>query len=635
MRSPSFLCLLPLLFLPFPALDAQTPISGTINTYVSVTATNLPNNAMTVSSVAGFSLGDLVLVIQMQGASITSSPANSSAYGTITSYAGAGSYDLVNICSINGNELTFEQTLVNNDYHVAGHIQIIKVPQYTQVEVTGTLTGQAWDGSTGGIVVLIAHEKLTLSADIDMDAKGFRGGVYQNDNTTSCFGRESDYYYSTEVEGGKKGEGIANYITAKEYGRGAQANGGGGGNDHNSGGGGGGNGGAGGIGGKNDEPKFWLCDGRDPGVGGKSLTTANRLFMGGGGGAGHGNNFNASNGDGGTSGGNGGGLVLLIADTLAVNGSVTITADGVSAAHSRYDGAGGGGAGGSIFLAVNTYSGSNLSLSLTGGNGGNASNDNDNRCYGPGGGGAGGMVKSTSSLPGFISRNLSGGTTGATIFSSANNCDTGGSNGGTGVTAVEALVKSTTNYPFCNLLPVSWGEVGIEPEGMKARLHWSIENAYQHAYFTVERSADFVNFEAIATISAALPRPNAGAFSWVDAQPITGQTSYYRIRQVDMNGAFSFSPVLSLTLESPFTATISPNPLLPNRPLYLTYTLPESGELGIMLMDGVGRKIYANRFKLMAGNGTLELPLKLPKGMYSLQVYAGEAKVTKRLVVVE
>lgn len=47
----------------------------------------------------------------------------------------------------------------------------------------------------------------------------------------------------------EKGEGIANYITGKQFARGKQANGGGGGNNHNTGGGGGSLGGDGGQGG--------------------------------------------------------------------------------------------------------------------------------------------------------------------------------------------------------------------------------------------------------------------------------------------------------------------------------------------------------------------------------------------------
>ena len=612
-------------------LHAQTSISGTINTYVSVTALNLPSNAMTVSSVAGLALGDLVLIIQMQGASITSTPATSSAFGNVTSYGGAGSYELVNICSINGNELTFEQELVNNDYESSGKIQLIKVPQYSHAEVTSTLTGQAWNGSTGGIVALIASEKLTLSADINMDEKGFRGGVYENDNTTNCNGTESNYYYATAVDGGEKGEGIAAFISGKEYGKGAQANGGGGGNDHNSGGGGGGNTAAGGLGGENDDPGFFRCKGRHPGIGGKALSPTNRLFLGGGGGAGHGNNQGVIAG--GTSGGNGGGIVLIITDTLEANGSVSITVNGESAANSVADGAGGGGAGGSIYLDVNTYIG-NPTLATVGGDGGDANNDNQNRCFGPGGGGAGGQIKSSNSLPGAVPTSVLAGTAGATIFTSNGSCNVGATNGSNGIISVEALVRSTTNYPFCNLLPVTWGDVSIQALEKEALLTWEVENAYQHAYFTIERGTDGRTFEPLFKLSDALSSSHEGTFKWLDNDPIIGIKSYYRIRQTDLNGNFSFSSTLSLTLTSPFSLTIYPNPLLANRPLQVTYFLPTSGNISFRLVDGMGRAVYEKRIHAEIGKGNLTLPISLAKGIYFLLVNTPEEKVVKRLVVI-
>jgi len=228
------------------SLAAQTNISGIINQYSAVSSVDYPGNMLTVPDASLFSAGERLLLIQMQGASIDET--NSSAFGDVSIYGGAGNYELVTICEIVGNSLSLENELVNTDYDAAGSLQLVTIPSYKDAVVTAELTGQAWDGATGGVLAVSVGNDLTLDAPVVMDGKGFRGGVFENNLSNCTFILPVlGYFNDTPTDGGgKKGESISPYISAKEYGRGAQAGGGGGGNDHNSGGGGGANAGAGG-----------------------------------------------------------------------------------------------------------------------------------------------------------------------------------------------------------------------------------------------------------------------------------------------------------------------------------------------------------------------------------------------------
>lgn len=376
--------LLPLLFLfPFTGA-AQTPIGGVVNEYAVVTGIDYCAATVSVNNASTFSAGNRVLLIQMKGAEINAS--NASAFGTITNLNSAGLYEWGTVESITGNGVRLQNTLVNV-YDITGNVQLIKVPQYTDAVVTAPLSAPAWNGNTGGVLVLEVSGQLTLQADVDLNRKGFRGGaagITQANNCTWLANQNAYFYALNNWRGAAKGEGIAAFIPGAEAGRGAQANGGGGGNDHNSGGGGGGHLNAGGQGGNNNEPATFGCDGDFPGIGGRAVTNAGqRLFLGGGGGAGHDNN------DLGTDGGNGGGIIFIAAGSITGNG-FKLMANGASAGNSLSDGAGGGGAGGSIIISAETVT--NLGFEAKGGNGGNADNGNAARCMGPGGGGAGGRI---------------------------------------------------------------------------------------------------------------------------------------------------------------------------------------------------------------------------------------------------
>lgn len=364
---------------------AQTNISGIINRYAAVTAIDTCTATLTVQNATGFEPEMEVLILQMQGATI--SDANNNSFGNITALNSAGLYERAIIESVNGNQLVLRNAILNR-YQVNGLVQVVSIPIYENAVVSDTLKAKPWDGKTGGILALEVTNTLRLNAPIDADGKGFRGGTADITASNNCgaFTNANAYFYNlNNWRGATKGEGIAALLSGKEAGRGAQANGGGGGNDHNSGGGGGANATAGGNGGKNEEPDFLGCSGQNPGIGGRAINfTDNRIFFGGGGGAGHENNQL------GTDGGNGGGIIILIAKNVEGN-NLKISANGITPDTTSGEGGGGGGAGGTIVLDIQNLV-SPFLLEAQGGAGGAINNNNQQRCHGPGGGGAGGRI---------------------------------------------------------------------------------------------------------------------------------------------------------------------------------------------------------------------------------------------------
>src|SRR6185437_7379726 len=185
------------------------------------------------------------------------------------------------------------------------------VPQFSTLTVSAPLTGTAWNGTTGGVMVFEVGGTLTLSSTISMDNTGFRGGsIVTLPGATACnsgpYTLATTPTATTAQNSAGRGEGIV--TNAAAWGRGAMANGGGGGSGHNGGGAGGGNYCAGGIGGyeysacynsSGPFPYYQTVPIYAAGFGGVAtnrqalpgyaLTPGNtNIFMGGGGGAGDG-----------------------------------------------------------------------------------------------------------------------------------------------------------------------------------------------------------------------------------------------------------------------------------------------------------------------------------------------------------
>ncbi|HUS85828.1 MAG TPA: gliding motility-associated C-terminal domain-containing protein [Bacteroidales bacterium] len=384
-------------------------ISGVVNSYAKVTSVGA--DFVIVDDVSAFATGDTVLLIQMKGVGV-SSVYNPALFGIEESYNGQpGFYEFILIEQVETGpkKITFRNSLIGT-YDPTGMVQLIKVPSYDEVSIDGTLTCDKWDVSkgTGGIVAIIARNKVSLNAGIDVSGKGFRGAIPASVNGDCAdVSGDSLYYHTSMMTAGRKGEGLATHIEGgvlldtNKYAKGKQyiSTAGGGGNGQFAGGGGGGGFGNGGSGYKED------CSAIGGGKGGEEIVYANlsgRVFMGSGGGSSGYTTGSASRG------GNGGGMVFILTDTIAGNGfTIVVSGDSASTITSGQAGAGGGGSGGSIIISSSTFDPTDLNLVATGGHGGHTQN-----FYGSGGGGSGGFIWTKTSLSGNITTNINGGLQG-------------------------------------------------------------------------------------------------------------------------------------------------------------------------------------------------------------------------------
>ena len=355
-------------------LDDTPTISGVINCYTLVISLGKqPTSQIHVKDIKGFAIDDKVLIVQMQEKQSIKTQFNKT-----VPYTFAGNHEFGRIVSINGNTIALERQLTHQ-YSSSGKVQLVRVPEYSNVAIIGELTCKSWDGETGGILAFDVKGSLTMQAHINVSGKGFKGSTTESESSSSVF-----YQDSRSVSSSSYGEGIEliGNATTSSY---QYSNGGESGAINNMGGAGGANvscGGDGSIGWTSELSVNEFI----PSKGGRALYNNNKkVFMGGGGGAGH-----ADDGDTGY-GGNGGGIVFVSCNNFICNG-YSINANGTHGKESSFDGSGGGGAGGTVYLDIENLN-YPLVINSLGGNGGNSVITNpDLPPAGSGGGGGGGLL---------------------------------------------------------------------------------------------------------------------------------------------------------------------------------------------------------------------------------------------------
>jgi uncharacterized repeat protein (TIGR01451 family) len=192
------------------AAGIATDITGVVNTYFRPALKRVAAGTDKIDIVAGAAKGmnqdiqpgDLLLIIQMQDASITS--ANNDTYGSSstdnqgsgqTNMGTTGLYEYATADSVvkyadGGTQLKLKRSLINsyvssditkdaNGATTAGQkrFQVIRVPQYASVTVKGTLYASPWDGNVGGILAVDTFGKFDLNNQrMSANSVGFRGG---------------------------------------------------------------------------------------------------------------------------------------------------------------------------------------------------------------------------------------------------------------------------------------------------------------------------------------------------------------------------------------------------------------------------------------------------------------------------
>lgn len=182
------------------------------------------------------------------------------------------------------------------------------------------------------------------------------------------------------------------------------------------------------------------------------------------------------------------------------------------------------------------------------------------------------------------------------------------------------------------MLPVELSRFEVEVKGQSAKLFWRTENELNNHYFEIQRSEDARNWSALGRMEGNGTTFVPQEYIFMDDAPRAG-VNYYRLRQVDYDGAFEFS-----TIEQANFGTATPDFECYPNPAKSALTVqwqPESGrDLIAELFDATGKVVYQKQLSMDAGR--LEIDLQLfAAGVYALRLSDGDTGLMiKQLKVV-
>ncbi len=191
----------------------------------------------------------------------------------------------------------------------------------------------------------------------------------------------------------------------------------------------------------------------------------------------------------------------------------------------------------------------------------------------------------------------------------------------------------TTN-PALNPLPVTWIDFTGRSANGTTLLNWITSVEKDNAFFTVERSADNSGFETIGKVAGKGNSSNTNYYSYTDNAPLSGD-SYYRIKQTDLDGKYSYSKTIRVSNNGTAAAGLRlyPNPLTSGQQLTVENSSLRSKKVTVTILNAVGATVRQEQMTF-GSDSRLKLNISnLQKGAYFLRVQDNSNRTVQPFIV--
>lgn len=183
----------------------------------------------------------------------------------------------------------------------------------------------------------------------------------------------------------------------------------------------------------------------------------------------------------------------------------------------------------------------------------------------------------------------------------------------------------TTSSTAINL-PVNLESISIKIVGHSTLLSFSTATELNNSHFVIERSADARNFTEIGRVQGAGTTRVPQSYTFTDEKPLSG-LNYYRLRQVDFDGAESLSGVVSVVFGKQGSITIAPSPATDRVRIQLDEALRNDGLWQVF--DNTGRQVLSGAWEAESADTELDVTT-LPEGMYTFRLVVGSQVQVKQ-----
>ncbi len=187
-----------------------------------------------------------------------------------------------------------------------------------------------------------------------------------------------------------------------------------------------------------------------------------------------------------------------------------------------------------------------------------------------------------------------------------------------------AITQGETPFPITLLYFIA----NPEKEGVMCK--WETASEINNDYFIVERSDNAKDFVPIGRVEGAGNSTQAIFYNLFDKEPPCVEILYYRLKQVDFDGHYSYSDVVAVNCNNRDLLTLYPNPA--NTEVNVNFYQAFNGSIRIRIVDILGKTVNETEHEVKSGYNVIHLGIyDLPQGVYYLRLINSDDENASKL----
>ncbi|MDB4286310.1 T9SS type A sorting domain-containing protein, partial [bacterium] len=193
--------------------------------------------------------------------------------------------------------------------------------------------------------------------------------------------------------------------------------------------------------------------------------------------------------------------------------------------------------------------------------------------------------------------------------------------------------SESSNCTPGSTFPVEITRIQATNDGPNNRIEWITSQEKNNAFFEIESSFDGQIWQQIGVVNGAGNSNTPISYTFLDRNPWEGK-NYYHLRQVDIDGTYTYSDVVSATLtQTELRFKLSPNPT--SGIFRLEYSrLNNVATLNVMTLDGKSVFYTSDEEEDRNTYRTLEIDLTgNPPGIYIMVLKTGEKYLSAKILL--
>jgi hypothetical protein len=177
-------------------------------------------------------------------------------------------------------------------------------------------------------------------------------------------------------------------------------------------------------------------------------------------------------------------------------------------------------------------------------------------------------------------------------------------------------------------LPVKLTKLEVTNDTKSAVLTFTTASERNNSHFEIERSADGQTFRNIGEVKGAGNSNEEQSYRFTDQYPVNG-INYYRIKQVDFDGKFEYSKVVTVRFGRAGSLSVIPTLVVDQLSVSLDETNEVEGTWEVI--DLSGRQVLAGVMAAEQAGFQADLS-SLQQGTYVIRIQMGSEVLTERVM---